>query len=541
MTPDFWVGDHFQTEVGPPLNHHPLFKWGSCLKSQKISKSPMKSPLNPVFSLEQLPEVFVSTGKLALLVSRELKKGHLRKLASRLYTKNLKDAPVAIVKRHLWPIVGAFFPDGLISDRTALENAPAADGSIFLISKKKRGVSLPGIAVHPRQGIGPIAGDNPFINGLHLCSTARAYLENMVLSRARKGVARTLSKKEIGQGLEKLLQHGGEGALKKLRNEMRAIAPTLDLEEEFQKIDALIGTLLGTKQAELVAETAIARARGVPYDATLLECFHLLHAALSGTAPVIRPETSDQRDILAFFDAYFSNFIEGTEFAVSVAKEIVFKGKIPRDRPQDAHDVLGTFRLVSDSVEMKKIPTTFDEFISLIQSRHSQILEQRPEKLPGQFKTVENRAGSTIFVSPDLVLGTLQKGFELYQNLKEPFHRAVYMMYLIAEVHPFLDGNGRLGRVMMNAELVAAEETRVIIPSIYRNNYLVALKALAQAGKASPLIRTLDFAQKYTHSINWSSFEHAQQMLEKTHAFLDPNEADLKGIRLILPTPEILS
>jgi hypothetical protein len=30
-------------------------------------------------------------------------------------------------------------------------------------------------------------------------------------------------------------------------------------------------------------------------------------------------------------------------------------------------------------------------------------------------------------------------------------------------------------------------------------------------------------------------------MLDKTHAFDDPNEADAAGIRLVLPTPEILA
>jgi fido (protein-threonine AMPylation protein) len=35
------------------------------------------------------------------------------------------------------------------------------------------------------------------------------------------------------------------------------------------------------------------------------------------------------------------------------------------------------------------------------------------------------------------------------------------MMFLISEVHPFADGNGRIARIMMNAELVAAGEERI--------------------------------------------------------------------------------
>jgi Fic family protein len=41
-------------------------------------------------------------------------------------------------------------------------------------------------------------------------------------------------------------------------------------------------------------------------------------------------------------------------------------------------------------------------------------------------------------------------------------------MFLVAEVHPFSDGNGRLSRIMMNPELVAAGEQRIVVPTIYR-------------------------------------------------------------------------
>ena len=40
---------------------------------------------------------------------------------------------------------------------------------------------------------------------------------------------------------------------------------------------------------------------------------------------------------IAFFDTYFSNFIEGTKFQVGDAREIVFEGKIPAARPREAH------------------------------------------------------------------------------------------------------------------------------------------------------------------------------------------------------------
>jgi Fic family protein len=38
---------------------------------------------------------------------------------------------------------------------------------------------------------------------------------------------------------------------------------------------------------------------------------------------------------------------------------------------------------------------------------------------------------------------------------------------MISEVHPFMDGNGRISRIMMNAELTAAGMPKIIIPTHY--------------------------------------------------------------------------
>jgi len=49
-------------------------------------------------------------------------------------------------------------------------------------------------------------------------------------------------------------------------------------------------------------------------------------------------------------------------------------------------------------------------------------------------------------------------------------------MFLLSEVHPFLDGNGRLARVMMNAELTEGNQSKIIIPAVFREYYMGALK-----------------------------------------------------------------
>ena len=145
-----------------------------------------------------------------------------------------------------------------------------------------------------------------------------------------------------------------------------------------------------------------------------------------------------------------------------------------------------------------------------------------------------SRGDSTLFVAPRLVTGTLLAGFERYAQLHDPFARAAYIMFFVSEVHPFDDGNGRIARLMMNAELVAADQARIIIPTIYRNNYLMALKGLTQNGNASSDVAMLDFAQRYTAQLDCTSLETARAVLEATNAFVDPTEADATGIRLRL-------
>jgi fido (protein-threonine AMPylation protein) len=365
-------------------------------------------------------------------------------------------------------------------------------------------------------------------------STARALLENMRPTRARSGAAPTLKRGEIETWLDQFLRNSGEERLNALRDQIAKLAPTLAKEKAGADLDAMIGT----RSARLASPLAKARARGASYDPRRIELLQKLHDALRQLSPEpARLWQPAGRAAInqAFFEAYFSNFIEGTEFAVEEARAIVFDGMVPSDRPADAHDVLGTFRLVSDAGEMERLPKNPDTFLDLLRHRHRAIMEGRPEKMPGEFKERANQAGGVIFVAPQDVRGTLLEGFGIYQRLSEPLHRAIFMMFLVSEVHPFADGNGRLARVMMNAELAAARQVRVLIPIVYRSNYISALRALSSSAWPEPIIKTLVFAQRYVAAIPWNDMSAARSVLTRTNAFVRPEEGDEKGIRLRIP------
>ena len=485
--------------------------------------------------LDSLPEVFLSTAGISTHVSRAVSAGRARKIGPRLYTTNMTDAPESIVKRNLWPIVGLLFPDAVVGHRTALEGRPTPDGSVFLTGRYTRTVTFPGLTVRTIKGPGPLAGDNQFIGGLWHASRARAFLENLKPSRKRSGPARTLSRQELEDQLERLLQVSGTEALNRLRDEASTIASVLEADREFAQLHKTIGTLLGTRKGRLSAPAAIARVAGRPYDSGRIETFQALLAGLRQWETVSRPSSTANGEFernLAFIDAYFSNFIEGTEFPLNEAIEIVFENRIPEQRLQDAHDILGTFRILSNSTEMRQSAVAFkndiEDFLTMIKSRHAAIMHARPDMRPGQFKFEANRAGNTSFVDPHLVCGTLKKGFEFLRSLDTPFGRAAFIVFLIAEVHPFDDGNGRLARVMMNAELEAGGESHIIVPTVYREDYLRALRVLSRQNHALPFVQMLDYAQRFTALLDFSALDNVLATLRSCNAFDDTGDLRLR-------------
>ena len=333
---------------------------------------------------------------------------------------------------------------------------------------------------------------------------------------------------ELEARLEKILLYDGEAGLNALRDRAREIADELRWNAEFKRLDGLIGVLLGTRRGKVASPIAQARAAGEPFDDTCLNRLTLLFAELRAPLPVVKDVFSavGHTRNKAFFEAYFSNYIEGTTFEVSEAEEILFDKRISANRPKDSHDIAGTFAIVSDQNEMLRTPEDFDELLQLLCSRHKTMLAQRPEAEPGQFKTKSTRAGDTHFVHPDYVRGTLHKGWELYRGLAEGLPRAIFLAFLVGDVHPFVDGNGRLLRIMMNAELTAAGQSTIIIPTVFRDDYLQSLRALSRRHRPEPFVKALVKAQRFSHR-EFSPYPAILQELTRRNWFREPEEARL--------------
>lgn len=483
--------------------------------------------------LPQTEIVFASKkSAISKAISRNVRNKQLRKLAPRIYTSNMRDPKKYILANNLYLILGFLFPNAVLSHRTALEGGVPADGNIILTYKYTKNIKLPGLTVRLLKGSGHLSGDTVFVNDLYLASRPRAFLENMQLSRKRSTISKSLSRQEIEKRLEKLCAIHGSVELNKLRDQAKTLSKKLNMQHEFRALDKLISAILGTHDVTtLTTEAARLRAQGKPYDSVRIELFaKLLGALKTQPLPCLHQKTPTGKTLrnLAFFEAYFSNYIEGTEFEINEAADIVFKHKIIPHRNQDAHDINSTYRIVSSNKEMRTTPVNAAEFIEILKTRHAALMAKRQDKSPGHFKEVINRAGNTTFVYPELVVGTCIKGFEMYQTLDPGIARAAFMMFMVAEIHPFVDGNGRIARIMMNAELVAANENRIIIPTVYREDYLLALRKLSRQQDSTAYLHILNRAQQFTASIDFRDYDTALDMLNKSNAFMEPSEGKLR-------------
>lgn len=452
----------------------------------------------------------------------------IRSIGPRLYT-SVPENKVQSVVRSSWSlIVSKLFPSALISHITALTYQPTASGEIFLTASTNRTLELPGLTLRFMRGAAPLQDDVDFMGSKASCFE-RALLENLATAKGALA-ARVMSQEGIEARLEEILRIKGEDGLNKVRDKAKEISKELNMELEFKRLDRIIGALLGTKPKEsLRGEQALARSQGFAFDPKCINRLEILFAQLRHLPLKEIQETNRSVESFnhkAFFEAYFSNYIEGTIFEIKEAEEIVFDQKVPKARPADAHDILSTYKIVSDPNEMRRLPKNAQDLEEILKFRHRFLFEERPDILPGEFKEKNNQAGSTVFVHPDYVKGTLQKGFDFYQNLPVGLARAIFLQFLISDIHPFNDGNGRISRIMMNVELYSQGLSTIIIPNVYRSDYLSNLKALSKRSAPENYVRMLAFAHEFS-ALDFSDYLAIKFELESKNWFRESDEAKI--------------
>ena len=451
-------------------------------------------------------------------LQRRYRRGELTRVRNGVYVDSHDPAEMAEVIRREWVAIANFlFTEPIAVYRTAFELGPANNRVYLMVARgKRRSVTVGSLQLSIEAG-DVEHGIESFGPAMQRSNVPRQLLENITSVRTEKGFKKKLGREWVEEQLLNEVTVRGEPGIYRLRDEAAALAPLLGMERQQQQLNKMASAILKTQPIEgvLTTRAGIAQATGKPFDRERLDRFSALSSYLGKLDLSEFAYTYDNAGWrnLAFFESYFSNYIEGTQFTIEEAEDIVSTGRAMYQRHEDSHDLLSHIDITRDHAEMTRTPSTADSLIDILKSRHSILLAQRPDKQPGQFKNAPNQAGATYFVPPELVEGTLLQGFDLYRHLKAGIKRALFMHFLIAEVHPFNDGNGRMARIMMNAELVATDQHKIIVPTVCRENYLGGLRQATRQDSFRTITKVLHQLQQYSAARNWSDISDVKTQL----------------------------
>ena len=201
-------------------------------------------------------------------------------------------------------------------------------------------------------------------------------------------------------------------------------------------------------------------------------------------------------------EALLSSQIEGTQCTL----EDILNPLIDNNTNQDVSDVVNYIRATEFALERLK---TLPLCNRLIKETHAVLLEsvRGQEKNPGEFRYSQNwigGQGSTlrnaryIPPNPDDML-TAMSDLEKYINSDDtldPLIQAALIHYQFETTHPFLDGNGRVGRLLITLFLM--EKGILSTPALYISYYL-KMNRIEYYDRMTQVRRTGDYEQ-------WISF-----------------------------------
>lgn len=94
-------------------------------------------------------------------------------------------------------------------------------------------------------------------------------------------------------------------------------------------------------------------------------------------------------------------------------------------------------------------------------------------------------------LNPDALRDAMTTLFELLKEEPEASVRAVLGHFVFTYIHPYMDGNGRIGRFLMNTMLASDGYGWLIIPVEKREEYMTALEKASVEGNIVPFVKFL--------------------------------------------------
>ena len=177
-------------------------------------------------------------------------------------------------------------------------------------------------------------------------------------------------------------------------------------------------------------------------------------------------------------EAVLSSQIEGTQS--TLADLLRFETEAQAGQPID--DIRGVSNYVDAMMYGVERLKEFPLSLRLIREMHERLLQSSRggTKNPGEFRRSQNwiggtRPGNAMFVPPPVSeLGACLDAFERFMHENEsrlpPLIKAGLLHVQFETIHPFLDGNGRIGRLLVTLYLCVHDVLRK--PLLYLSLYL---------------------------------------------------------------------
>lgn len=177
---------------------------------------------------------------------------------------------------------------------------------------------------------------------------------------------------------------------------------------------------------------------------------------------------------------YTSNALEGNSLTESETKVLLEEGLTVGGKPiRDYYEAMGhgeAYELMHDFSKKKK-PLTENN----IKDLHKLFYHRIDEKEAGQYRKVRVFISGShhSFPAPEKVPILMRKFVEELEELKTEHHPVDFAALVhkhFVFVHPFIDGNGRISRLLMNLALLQADYSLAIILPILRAEYIRTLE-----------------------------------------------------------------
>jgi Fic family protein len=211
---------------------------------------------------------------------------------------------------------------------------------------------------------------------------------------------------------------------------------------------------------------------------------HESHEALSAKLEKIRenfqkewkktPQSAKEKELqeMAIAFTYNTNAIEGSTITQEEAR-LILEDKMAPSKP--LRDIRETESHASTFLQMLKKDEELSE--TLLMTWHEQIFKDTKPDIAGKFRNYAVRVGP--YLAPDYhKIGTLMQQLIAFANNSElnTVEIAARAHYMFEKVHPFGDGNGRIGRLLMNFILWKNGYPMLIIEYKKRQSYYKALQ-----------------------------------------------------------------